>query len=162
VQKAHRDIRNDMMNRCHQSSAAIASECRTVVLEDLKTGNMTAGARDTAEEPGRNVRQKSGLNREILASCRGKLKKCPGYGANVIMVDPAHTSRTCSRRGTVRRSNGKSQSLHPCGGCGFTGNADVNAALNIPALGIGAAAHGGGGVVRPVRCENACLADAVA
>ena len=44
----------------------IARRYRTVVFEKLNTKNMTASARGTVEEPGRNVRQKSGLNRVIL------------------------------------------------------------------------------------------------
>jgi putative transposase len=37
-----------------------------VAIEDLKIVNMTASAKGTVEEPGRNVRQKAGLNRSIL------------------------------------------------------------------------------------------------
>jgi len=162
ARKARRDIRTDMMNRCRQPGRVIASECRTVVLEAPKIGNMTAGVKGTIEGPGRNVKGKSGLGRVVPASCREKPKRCPGYGAGVIPVVPRHAPQSHLRRGTVKESNGKSQSLRPCGRCGFTGNADVNAALNIPTLGTGAAADGGGGVARLVKCEHACLADAVA
>ena len=35
-------------------------------VEDLKVKNMTASAKGTVENPGKNVKQKSGLNRAIL------------------------------------------------------------------------------------------------
>ena len=37
-----------------------------IVLEDLKVKNMTRSAKGTVESPGKNVAQKSGLNRSIL------------------------------------------------------------------------------------------------
>ena len=37
----------------------------------------------------------------------------------------------------------KSQSRYECGHCGYTGNADTNAALNIQASGTGAAGRRG-------------------
>ena len=39
---------------------------RTVVLENLKVEVMTRSAKGTIESPGTNLKQKSGLNREIL------------------------------------------------------------------------------------------------
>ena len=42
-------------------------------VEDLKIGNMTRSAKGTRENPGRNVRQKAGLNRGILRSGWGLL-----------------------------------------------------------------------------------------
>lgn len=35
-------------------------------VEDLKVKNMTASAKGTVANPGKNVKQKSGLNRAIL------------------------------------------------------------------------------------------------
>ena len=34
-------------------------------MEDLKLKNMTKSAKGTVEEPGKNVRQKTGLNRSL-------------------------------------------------------------------------------------------------
>ena len=54
-------------------------------VEDLQIGNMTRSAKGTRENPGRNVRQKAGLNRGILRSGWGLLvrrleDKAPGPG----------------------------------------------------------------------------------
>jgi len=65
------DVRREV---AHQTSYALASDPRykLFVFEALKVQNMTASAKGTIENPGRNVRQKSGLNRAILASTWGQ------------------------------------------------------------------------------------------
>ena len=52
---------------CAQAAHRLASANAVVVLEDLKTRQMTRSAKGTLDQPGRNVRDKSGLNRAILA-----------------------------------------------------------------------------------------------
>ena len=52
-------------------------------------------------------------------------------GVPLHLVDPAYTSRTCSRCGNSAKANRKSQAVFCCQSCGFTCNADWNAALNI-------------------------------
>src|SRR6266704_4575777 len=44
-------------------------------VEDLRITNMTRSARGTTGQPGRNIRQKAGLNRGILASGWGLLTR---------------------------------------------------------------------------------------
>jgi putative transposase len=59
-------------------------------------------------------------------------------GVAVIFVPPAYTSQTCSRCGHLHPIKGKSYrngKRFKCGHCGFDHDADVNAALNIAALG---------------------------
>ena len=60
---------------------------------------MTASAKGTLEEPGKNVRQKSGLNAAILDQGWGILfglldQKMEELGGEVFAVPPANTSRT--------------------------------------------------------------------
>ena len=50
----------------HQVSADLTKRFGAIAVEKLQTANMTASAKGTAEVHGKNVRQKSGLNREIL------------------------------------------------------------------------------------------------
>jgi putative transposase len=47
----------------------------TVVIEDLKTKNMTRSNKGTIEAPGRNVRQNSGRNRAILNIGRHQIEQ---------------------------------------------------------------------------------------
>jgi transposase len=51
----------------HLASRALADKYAVVAVEDLDVSAMTASAKGTEQAPGRNVRQKAGLNREILA-----------------------------------------------------------------------------------------------
>lgn len=120
----------------HVMSARIAACYRTVVLEDLKTRNMTASARGTMEEPGRNVRAKAGLNRSILEQgwhqfqlfLSYKLEARSGF---LVTVPAAYTSQTCAQCGSASKQHRKSQSVFSCCDCGHEANADTNAAINI-------------------------------
>ena len=47
------------------------------------------------------------------------------------LVDPHHTSRTCSKCGHCEKGNRRSQSEFRCGSCGHQAHADLNAAENI-------------------------------
>ena len=139
-------------------STDIAQRFDLIRVEDLKIGNMTRSAKGTRENPGRNVRAKAGLNREILRSGWGLLvrrlqDKAPG---RVEKVNPAFTSQRCSACGQVDRASRESQAVFRCTACGFACNADVNAARNI-AAGHAVTARGGDGVARPVNREPQLL-----
>lgn len=56
-------------------------------------------------------------------------------GVAITIVDPRHTSRTCSRCGHCEKANRKSQAKFECRSCGHKANADENAALNIKTKG---------------------------
>jgi transposase len=146
-----RDRRKDWAEK---ASTDIARRFDLIRVEDLKITNMTRAAKGTRENPGRNVRQKAGLNRGILAQGWGLLvrrleDKAPG---RVEKISPAFTSQRCSACGRVDRGSRESQAVFRCTACGFAGNADVNAAINI-AAGHAVTARGGDGVTRPVNRE---------
>ena len=52
-------------------------------------------------------------------------------GIPVVMVDPKYTSQECSCCHHVSRNNRRSQAVFSCRQCGYTVNADFNAAMNI-------------------------------
>jgi putative transposase len=52
---------------CEKTSTMLARDYDLVRFEKLSITTMTRSARGTVERPGRNVRQKAGLNRAILA-----------------------------------------------------------------------------------------------
>lgn len=56
-------------------------------------------------------------------------------GIPVVFVDPRNTSRACSACGHCEKANRKSQSEFVCKHCGYSMNADHNAARNIASLG---------------------------
>ena len=139
-------------------STDIARRFDVIRVEDLQVKNMTRSAAGTRENPGRNVRAKAGLNRGILGSGWGLLvrrlqDKAPG---RVEKVKPHYTSQRCSACGQVDRGSRESQAVFRCTACGFAGNADVNAAINI-AAGHAVTARGGDGVTRPVNREPQLL-----
>ncbi len=137
-------------NWCHQVSKEIASKYDVVYFEDLNTQRMAASAKGTMEKPGKNVKQKSGLNRAILGTGWYKLEQCLSYKASVVKVPLAYTSQTCYVCGHTDKKNRAGRSFH-CTECGHRDHADVNAALNILDFENGATGRGGGGVSRPVR-----------
>jgi IS605 OrfB family transposase len=52
-------------------------------------------------------------------------------GVPVLMVDPRDTSRRCSNCGHTEKANRRTQSEFLCRACGYSENADLNAAKNI-------------------------------
>ncbi len=150
--KLHRRIANIRENWRHQLSCDLAERFGTVCLENLKINNMLKSARGTTEKPGRNVRAKSTLNREIATSGWGRLRRMLEYKVyRLELVNPAYTSQTCHKCGHVEKGNRLSQERFKCVSCGYEGNADINAAFNILALGTGAT--GRGGAFASVRAE---------
>lgn len=120
----------------HQRSHEIAESFGLVVLEDLPTSNMTRSAKGTVDAPGRNVRQKAGLNREILNNGWTQFAEFVTYkvaaaGGVTRKVNPAYTSQTCSECHVVDAESRENQATFRCSNCGFSCHADTNAALNI-------------------------------
>ncbi|MGH7706365.1 MAG: RNA-guided endonuclease InsQ/TnpB family protein, partial [Vulcanimicrobiaceae bacterium] len=120
----------------HKASTTISKNHAVVVLEDLRIRNMTASAKGTLDEPGSNVRAKSGLNRRILAQGWGEFRRQLDYklawnGGTLLLVDPRNTSRTCAACGHVSAENRQTQAAFRCIACGHAANADTNAAINI-------------------------------
>jgi putative transposase len=134
---------------CEKTSTMLARSCSLVRFEKLNIKNMTRSAKGTAEQPGKNVRQKAGLNRVILAQGWGLLRrrteqKAPG---RVEDVPAPFTSLRCSACGWIEKKSRKSQADFVCVSCGFTCNADENASINVAA--------GQGGIPRPRRTAGA-------
>jgi putative transposase len=128
-------------------------------------------ARGTVENPGKNVRQKAGLNRSISSRAWALFRKrLTDKGAaatdpdgsprpvSVVSVPPAYTSQRCSAFGHTAKENRESQAVFLCRSCGCSANADVNAAINIRAAGLAVSGRGGTpGVAGPVKRQPPCL-----
>jgi len=145
------DARNDAI---HKATTTISKNHAVIVLEDLRTKNMTASAKGSVDEPGSKVRQKAGLNRSILDMGWFEFGRQLEYkqrwrGGQVILINPRNTSRKCSDCGFTDKLNRQSQAQFSCMACGHTENADVNAAKNILAAGYAVEACGGIGHQTP-------------
>ncbi len=133
-------------NFAHQASRKIVdSRMEIIVFEDLKVKNMTSKPKPKRGKNGtyqpNGARAKAGLNKAILDSAWGKVKLFTTYKAQrlnklVLAINPHGTSQECSRCGHTHPDNRLSQAMFECLDCGFTENADVNAARVIKTRGI--------------------------
>src|SRR6516164_840791 len=133
VQQRVATARKDFL---HKHSTAIAKSHGTVVVEALSVRSMSASAAGTSAAPGRNVRQKSGLNRAILDQGWRTFRIMLGYklaerGGRLIEVPAAYTSQTCAAFGVIDVASRRDQAHFVCAACGHQADADANAAINI-------------------------------
>jgi putative transposase len=121
----------------HKLTTDLAQNHGLVAVEDLRVSSMVRSAKGTVEQPGRNVRQKAGLNRSITDQGWFEIRRQLGYktrrhGGMVVAVPAPGSSQTCARCGVrdpeSRRGCGR---LFACTHCGHTEHADRNAALTI-------------------------------
>ncbi|MFF2193248.1 RNA-guided endonuclease InsQ/TnpB family protein [Streptomyces sp. NPDC058157] len=122
----------------HQTTTTIARTYGTIVVEALTITNMVKSARGTIEVPGTNVAQKAGLNRSISGEAWGRTitmlaYKTVQHGGTLVKVPAPGTSLRCSACGRTTPGSRESQAVFVCKNpdCGWSGNADHNAALNV-------------------------------
>jgi putative transposase len=126
---------NARRDHLHKVSRTIVDRYGRIVLEDLRLANMTRSAKGTVEEPGKNVKAKSGLNRELLDAGFGILatlirEKAAHAARTVIFVNPAYSSQTCAACGHVAAASREGPRF-VCVRCRHQDDADVNAARVI-------------------------------
>ena len=136
--------RNTIRNRntCHRASTGLVRRFGRIGVEDLQFRNMTRSAAGTAEEPGKGVSAKRGLNRSINEQTWGILVSQLTYkaeyaGRELVKVNPAYTSRTCSGCGVILKEKLATYRLFVCQACGLVMGRDLNAARNIEARAFG-------------------------
>ena len=113
-------------NATHRITTDLIRNYDVICIEKLEILTMVGVGRKT-------------LNREILAQRWGQLKEQLRYkaeraGRELVEVDPAYTSQTCSRCGVIEKSNRKGKS-YKCS-CGLSMDADLNASINILRRGL--------------------------
>ena len=136
IAKLHKHVADARMDHLQKVSTDVCKKHAVVYREDLKIRNMTASAAGTLEEPGKNVKRKSGLNRAILDQGWGMLFTMLDYkmaelGGAVYAVPPQYTSQTCPKCGHVSAENRRTQSTFRCTACAYAANADLVASVNI-------------------------------
>ena len=140
VQKIHTGIANARKDFLHKTTTTISQNHALVCVEDLQVRNMSRSSKGTIEQPGKRVRQKSGLNRAILDQGWGELRRQLAYkldwnGGMLLAVPPHNTSRTCPACGHIAKENRQTQAQFLCVDCGYENHADVVGAINILARG---------------------------
>jgi len=141
IARLHEKIRRTRKLFAHKTTTFLLRTYGDLVLEDLKLQNMTRTPAPKPAEDGKSflsnqAAAKAGLNRAILDQGLGQLRtmlqaKAKDRGRGVHLVNPAHTSQKCSCCGHTSQENRRSQELFRCTRCGFSANADANAAVNI-------------------------------
>lgn len=149
ITKLHTKITYIRRDFLHKSSTVISKNHAMIVVEDLKITNMSKSAKGTLDNPGKQVKAKSGLNRSILDQGWGEFRRQLEYkaewlGGVFVKVPPQNTSLTCRICGHKDKSNRQTQERFECTDCGHTENADINAAKNILAAGHAVLACGEG------------------
>ena len=120
----HERVANSRREFWHQTTRRIVNDYGNIAVEDLslafmtRNGNLSLSAHDAA----------LGAFRQMLEY------KAEEAGTQVAAVNPSSTSQACSGCGSVVRKS-LNVRTHICPDCGLTLDRDVNAAVNILALG---------------------------
>ncbi|NJB66060.1 transposase [Paenalcaligenes hominis] len=123
-------------------------------VKNVTVNHMSKSAAGTTEQPGRNVRSKSGLNKAILDQGWFEFRRQLDYkmawaGGWLVAVPPHYTSQTCPECGHCSQSNRPTQAAFACVQCSFEEHADVVGAINVLRAGHAQFACEVSGAVRP-------------
>jgi putative transposase len=96
ISKLHHTIANVRQDFLHKLSTDISEKQAKVYVEGLQIRNMSASAKGSIEEPGRNVKPKAGLNKSILDQGWFEFRRQLEYklswkGGMLREVNPRHT-----------------------------------------------------------------------
>ena len=132
ARERERNARRDYLHKC---TRALVNNYAIIALEKLNVRRMTRSARGSSAQPGRNVRAKAGLNRAMLDAsfglCRSLIvAKAEEAGRRIVEVNPQYTSQTCSAC-SYRSPMSRRGDRFVCVECGYSDDADVNAAKVI-------------------------------
>ncbi|MFD7398091.1 RNA-guided endonuclease InsQ/TnpB family protein [Streptomyces virginiae] len=137
VAKLHAQLAARRTGALHLISKRLVQQYAEIALESLNTKGMTSSAKGTLQSPGRNVRQKAGLNRAILDAGFGELNrqityKAAWHGATLARVPTFFpSSKTCSACGWINTELTLADREFACRSCGIVLDRDANAARNI-------------------------------
>jgi putative transposase len=136
VSNIHQRIANIRRDYQQKATTEISNNHAMIVCEALKVVNMSKSAKGDKDNHGKMVKQKAGLNKSILDEGWGELRRQLEYkmlwkGGMYAEVNPAHTSQICSCCGHKAKENRTTQANFVCVNCGYSINADKNAANNI-------------------------------
>ncbi|WP_031406439.1 RNA-guided endonuclease TnpB family protein [Thiomonas sp. FB-Cd] len=136
IARLHERIGNLRRDFVHKETTRMVRQCAILATEQLAPKTMSRSARGTVDAPGRRVRQKAGLNREILSAGFGMVHPMLAYKAeeagtrlhlsNTRQIKPSQRCSACWE--LVPKT--LSQRMHVCP-CGHTAPRDRNSALVV-------------------------------
>lgn len=137
IVRLHQRVANCRLDFIHKKTSEMVQACTVLATETLQPKNMSRSARGTRQDPEKNVRQKAGLNREILSvgyamthqMLKYKAEEAGTYLhlANTRQLKP---SQRCSGCWEIVRKP-LSQRQHECPVCGVSIQRDRNSALVV-------------------------------
>lgn len=134
ITAVHAKVATQRKQFIHDETARIVDNNGLIAYEKLSVKNMTGSARGTLAQPGKNVKQKSGLNRSILdtapATFFNQLKRKAEEAGVIVMVAPTRKlkpSQRCPVCSTVTKKT-LNERQHNCSSCGHTAPRDVASA----------------------------------
>ncbi|MFG2753956.1 RNA-guided endonuclease InsQ/TnpB family protein [Streptomyces xanthophaeus] len=137
VAKLHAQLTMRRASSLHLISKRLVQQYSEIALETLNVRGMTRSAKGTAENPGRNVRAKAGLNRAILDASFSEFNRQIQYKARWHAVTVARvdgwfaSSRLCSNCGWKDTTQTLKDRTFRCLECNMVLDRDINAARNI-------------------------------
>ncbi len=134
VARLHEYITNQRCDLWHKLTRRLVDTYGLIALEDLTLKFMTANPRLALSVHDAGL----GKFQPLLAY------KAESAGTQVVTVNPAYTSQTCSACGCVVEKS-LSIRVHRCPHCGYTADRDVNAARNVLSLAVESARTGRSG-----------------
>lgn len=130
IAKLHQKIARQRLDFAHKQTAKLVYVAALIATEKLSVKNMTRSAKGTAEKHGKNVKQKAGLNREILNTIPALTLNLLSYkaeeaGSDYVevptkQVKPSQTCPDCGRQ----RKKSLSERWHRCE-CGSSKPRDI-------------------------------------
>jgi len=101
---------------------------------------MRAGAQGDLDNPGKNVKAKSGLNKSIVDQGWGEFSRQLEYkqiwrGGEVLYVNPKYTSQTCPQCAYFCKENRNTQMHFECQKYSYRAHTDFVASINIARAG---------------------------
>lgn len=137
IGKLHERIGNLRRDFLHKETTRIVQTCAVIATEELQPQNMSRSAKGTLEKPGKRIKQKAGLNREILSASFGMAHQMLEYKAadagtrlhlaNTRQLKPSQ--RCCVCWEIVPKT--LAQRTHHCPHCGHTMSRDQNSAAVV-------------------------------
>ena len=113
-----------------------AEQPKILAVEALLPKNMIASTKGTADNPGKNVAAKQGLNRSLAEASLGLTgdllqQEAAKLKIPVMKIAAAGSSQSCPSCGHRHRNNRESQAVFRCRRCAFQANADWTASVII-------------------------------
>ena len=137
IAKVHERIGNLRRDFMHKETTRMVQGCAVLATEKLQPRNMSRSAQGTVDAPGQRVRQKAGLNREILSAAFGMAHQMLAYkaeeaGARLHLSNTRHLkpSQRCSACWEIAPKT-LSERTHVCPHCGHVMQRDQNSAAVV-------------------------------